>query len=79
MIFSKDICCVTHLSIKSTVTLGTNFAVGCSTNHRKATFIGVVRHEVKRSAGKSGFMGNAWSLEHAANCIQFRKLGGGAD
>lgn len=46
-----------HLSIKSKLTLGTSFEVGCSTYHLKAILIGVVKQDVKRSAGRSGFMG----------------------
>ena len=33
--------------------------------------MGVVRQAVKRSAGRSGFMGSSWSLEQAASWIQF--------
>ena len=44
--------------------------------HFNAILIGVVRHEVKMSAGRSGFIGSIWSAEHAASCMQFLKLGG---
>lgn len=33
--------------------------------------MGVVRQEVKRSAGSSGFMGSNSAAPHAASCIQF--------
>jgi hypothetical protein len=46
-------------------------------NHRKAILIGVVRHDVNRSAGSSGFIGNSWVDEHAASWMQFRgEIGG---
>ena len=32
--------------------------------------MGVVRHEVKRSAGSSEFMGKSSLAPHAASCIQ---------
>ena len=43
------------------------------TNYLKATFMGVVKQAVKRSAGKSGFIGNNWSFEQAASWMQFRR------
>lgn len=46
--------------------LFTNF-----TNHFRAILIGVVRQEVKRSAGSSGFMGSNSDTPHAASWIQF--------
>lgn len=33
--------------------------------------MGVVRQAVKRSAGRSGDMGNSWSEPQAASCMQF--------
>jgi hypothetical protein len=36
-----------------------------------ATLMGVVRQEVKRSAGRSGDMGSSWLAEHAASWMQF--------
>lgn len=48
---------ITHLSIRSSVTFGINFEVGCKINHLKATLIGVVKHAVNKSAGRSGFIG----------------------
>lgn len=33
--------------------------------------IGVVRQDVNKSAGNSGFIGNNWFSEQAANWIQF--------
>lgn len=39
--------------------------------HLSAILIGVVRQEVNRSAGSSGFMGSNSLAPHAANCIQF--------
>lgn len=44
--------------------------------HRKAIFIGVVRQEVKRSAGRSGFMGSNSLASQAASWIQFFMEGG---
>lgn len=40
------------------------------TNHLKATLIGVVRHEVKMSAGSSGFIGNNSPTSQAASWMQ---------
>ena len=45
--------------------------------HLRAILIGVVKQEVKRSAGKSGFMGKISFAWHAASWIQSLKLGGG--
>ena len=47
-----------------------------ATHHRKATLIGVLRQEVKRSAGSSGFIGNSWFASHDANWIQFLTASG---
>lgn len=47
-----------------------------ATHHRKATLIGVLRQEVKRSAGRSGFIGNSWFASHDANWIQFLTASG---
>lgn len=44
--------------------------------HLKAILIGVVRQEVNKSAGNSGFIGNICVPPQAASCMQFRKLGG---
>lgn len=44
---------------------------GLFTNHLRAILIGVVRQEVKRSAGSSGFMGSNSDTPHAASWIQF--------
>ena len=56
----------------------TDFVHGGYNNHQKqflyhlrAILIGVVRQEVKRSAGSSGFMGSNSDAPQAANCIQF--------
>lgn len=38
--------------------------------HFRAILIGVVRHEVNRSAGSSEFMGKSSLGPHAASCIQ---------
>lgn len=46
------------------------------THHRKATLIGVLRQEVKRSAGSSGFIGKSWFASHDANWIQFLTASG---
>ena len=35
--------------------------------HFSATLIGVVRHDVNRSAGSAGFVGSTSSTSHAAN------------
>lgn len=40
-----------------------------------ATFIGVVRHAVNKSAGSSGNIGNNSFAQHAAICIQLRTGG----
>lgn len=45
------------------------------TNHWSATFIGVVRQEVNRSAGNSGDIGNSSVAAHDARWMQF--LAGG--
>ena len=45
--------------------------------HLRAIFIGVVRQEVKRSAGSSGFIGNNSLAPQAASCIQFLVDDGG--
>lgn len=58
-------------SIMTYVTCGTSFDVGRMANHFKAVLIGVVKHEVNRSAGSSGFIGKIWSDEQAASWIQF--------
>ena len=42
-----------------------------STYHRRATFIGVLKQEVNRSAGSSGFIGRSWFAPHDANWMQF--------
>lgn len=47
------------------------------TYHFKAMVTGVVRQDVKRSAGKSGFMGKICVELHAANWIQELKGGRG--
>ena len=39
--------------------------------------MGVVKQEVKRSAGNSGFMGSNWVAEQAANWMQLRLEMGG--
>lgn len=46
-----------------------------STHHLRAVLMGVVRHEVKRSAGSSGFMGSSSVAEHDASCMQFLTVG----
>jgi hypothetical protein len=51
----------------SKVTLGASLPWFCITKYLSAIFIGVVRHEVKRSAGSSGFIGSSWLAEHAAS------------
>lgn len=67
----------TYLSINSKLIFGISFDVGCKTNHRIATFIGVVKQEVNKSAGRSGFIGNTWLPPQAANWIQFLNEGAG--
>eukprot|EP00160_Parvularia_atlantis_P017828 Unigene6302_Nuclearia_a/m.19404 Unigene6302_Nuclearia_a/g.19404 ORF Unigene6302_Nuclearia_a/g.19404 Unigene6302_Nuclearia_a/m.19404 type:complete len:323 (+) Unigene6302_Nuclearia_a:2111-3079(+) len=44
----------------------------CSTNQRRAISIGVVRHDVNRSAGRSGFIGRISLAPHAASWIESR-------
>lgn len=44
--------------------------------HRRAILMGVVRQEVKRSAGRSGFMGNSSLASQAASWMQFFMDGG---
>lgn len=68
---------LTYLSMRSKFIFGISFDVGCKTNHLIATLIGVVKHEVNKSAGRSGFMGSTWFAPQAASCIQFLKDGGG--
>ena len=48
------------------------------TYHLSAILIGVVRQDVKRSAGSSGFIGSSSLEPQAANWIQFL-AGGGID
>lgn len=67
----------TYLSINSKLIFGINLLVGCRTNHLIATFIGVVKQEVNKSAGKFGVIGNTWLLPQAANWMQFLNDGGG--
>ncbi len=70
--------CPGILSSMSTVTLGARRPWPCMTNHRSAILIGVVRHDVKRSAGRSGFMGRICVAEQAASWMQLRcRIGGG--
>ncbi len=70
--------CPGILSSISTVTEGESRPWPCMTNHRRAILMGVVRHEVKRSAGSSGFMGRIWVAEQAASWMQLRwRMGGG--
>lgn len=47
-------------SRRSRLTLGTTREPFCSTNQRNAICTGVVRHDVKRSAGRSGLIGSTW-------------------
>jgi len=44
--------------------------------HRRAILMGVVRQEVKRSAGRSGFMGSSSLASQAASWMQFFMEGG---
>lgn len=44
--------------------------------HRRAILMGVVRQEVKRSAGRSGFMGSSSLASQAASWMQFFMDGG---
>lgn len=44
--------------------------------HRRAIFMGVVRQDVKRSAGRSGFMGSSSLASQAASWMQFFMEGG---
>lgn len=44
--------------------------------HRRAILMGVVRQEVKRSAGRSGFMGSSSLASQAASWMQFFIEGG---
>ena len=48
-------------------------------HHFNAILIGVVKHEVNRAAGRSGFIGRIWWAVQAASWMQFLKLGGGVD
>ena len=65
------------LSNISTEMRGASFPWFCITNHLNAILMGVVKHEVNKSAGNSGFIGRSWVAEHAANWIQFRfEIGG---
>lgn len=45
------------------------------TYHRAAILIGVVRHDVNKSAGKSGCIGSVWSIWHAPSWMQFLNEG----
>lgn len=44
--------------------------------HLRAILMGVVRQEVKRSAGRSGFMGSSSLASQAASWMQFFMEGG---
>lgn len=46
------------------------------TYHLSATLMGVVKHEVKRSAGRSGFMGKCSVEPQAASRMLFLMLDG---
>lgn len=46
------------------------------THQRRAILMGVVRQEVKRSAGRSGIMGSSSLASHAASWMQFFMDGG---
>lgn len=46
------------------------------TYHLRAILIGVVRHDVKRSAGRSGIIGSSSLASHAASWMQFFMDGG---
>lgn len=48
----------------------------CVYYQRRAILIGVVKQEVNRSAGRSGFMGRSSLASHAASWIQFFMEGG---
>ena len=50
-----------------------------SANHLSAILMGVVRQDVKRSAGNSGFIGNSSLAPHAASCIQCLVEDGGLE
>lgn len=63
-----------HLDLKKSIIStdnGTNYALainnGDDTHHLRAILIGVVRHDVKRSAGRSGIIGSNSLASHAAN------------
>ena len=47
-----------------------------NTHHRKATLIGVVKQEVNKSAGSSGFIGSSWFASHDASWMQFLTASG---
>ena len=69
--------CPGILSSMSMVILGANLPWFCMTNHLRAILIGVVRHEVNKSAGSSGFIGSNCVAEQAASWMQFRLDMGG--
>ena len=64
--------CPGILSSISIVIRGANFPWFCITNHLSAILMGVVKQEVNKSAGNSGFIGNNWVAEQAANWMQLR-------
>ena len=65
------------LSSMSIAMRGANFPWFCITNHLNAILIGVVKQEVNKSAGNSGFIGNSCVAEQAASWMQFRLDMGG--
>ena len=62
----------------SSLTLGANLPWFCMTNHLSAILMGVVKHEVNKSAGSSGFIGSSWVAEQAASWMQFLMAEGDA-
>lgn len=60
------------------LTPGASLPCPCMTNHLSAILMGVVRHDVNRSAGSSGFIGRIWWAAQAASWMQLRcEIGGG--
>ena len=53
-----------------------NYKSLMKTHHRKATLIGVLRQDVNKSAGSSGFIGKSWFASHDANWMQFLTTSG---
>ena len=62
---------VTINSEQSTISVNTCNRTHNLTYHLRAILMGVVRQDVKRSAGSSGFIGNNSLAPQEANCMQF--------